>query len=112
MMLLRLTGSLEALLACGIARRAERRYHAMRITALLALLLASCAAERIGSRDSLRISASHYQSMAGVALKQDESPTTCKREMMTGSHIPRWYCWFGEDPVQYQLSREMVLDVR
>jgi hypothetical protein len=84
----------------------------MRITALLALLLASCAAERIGSRDSLRISASHYQSMAGVALKQDESPTTCKREMMTGSHIPRWYCRFGEDPVQYQLSREMVLDVR
>ena len=87
-------------------------FHDMRITALLALLLASCASERIGSRDSLRISASHYQSMAGVALKEDESPTTCKREMMTGSHIPRWYCRFGEDPAQYQLSREMVLDVR
>ena len=84
----------------------------MRRIVLVSLLLASCATERVGSGDFFRIPASHYQSMAGVTLQQDESPTTCKREMMTGSHIPRWYCSFGDDPAQYQLSRQMVLDMR
>ncbi len=50
--------------------------------------------------------------MAGVTLKDDEAVTTCKRESITGSHIPRWYCRFGDDPAQYQLSRQIVLDVR
>jgi hypothetical protein len=83
----------------------------MKSLLLVALFLASCAAEPIGGRDLLRIRASHYQSMTGVTLKEDESPTTCKRERMTGSHIPRWYCRFGEDATQYQLTRQIVLDV-
>ena len=84
----------------------------LRSISLLLLFLASCAAERFTSGESLRIAATHYHSMTGVALQQDESPVTCKREMMTGSHIPRWYCRFGDDSTQYQLSRQMVLDVR
>lgn len=84
----------------------------MRSVFVLALLLASCATERAASSDSLRIPATHYQSMAGVMLQQDDSPTSCKREMLTGSHIPRWYCRFGDDSTQYQLSRQIVLDVR
>jgi hypothetical protein len=90
----------------------------MRSILLLTLLLASCATERIGSADrvgnagSLRITASHYQSMAGVMLKEEDSPTTCKREMITGSHILSWYCNFGDDAIQYQLDRRIVLDSR
>ncbi len=84
----------------------------MRSLLLAAPLLVSCATERVGSGDLLRIPASHYQSMAGVTLKDDEAVTTCKRESITGSHIPRWYCRFGDDPAQYQLSRQIVLDVR
>ena len=86
-------------------------FPSMRSILLAVLFLASCATERVGSGDLLRIPASHYQAMAGVALQQDDSPTTCKREMMTGSHIPSWYCRFGDDPSQYQLSRQIVLDV-
>ena len=78
----------------------------------MALFLASCATDRARSSDLLRIPASHYQSMAGVMLQQDESPASCKREMLTGSHIPRWYCRFGDDSTQYQLSRQIILDVR
>ena len=84
----------------------------LRSIPLLALFLASCAAGRNKSPDAMRISATHYHSMTGVALQQDDSPTTCKREMITGSHIPRWYCRFGDDSTQYQLSRQMVLDAR
>ncbi|MFL5312871.1 MAG: hypothetical protein ACJ79H_20760 [Myxococcales bacterium] len=84
----------------------------MRSILLAALFLASCATGRPGSADVLRIAASHYQSMAGVTLEQEESPTICKREMMTGSHIRRWYCRFGDDPAQYQLTRQILLDVR
>jgi len=32
--------------------------------------------------------------------------------MITGSHIPSWYCRFGDDPTQYQFGRRIVLDVR
>jgi len=83
----------------------------MKPALLLALLLASCASAQRRSSDALRISASHYQSMAGVALKEGDEPMNCKREPITGSHIPRWYCRFGDDPAQYQLSRQMVLDI-
>ena len=87
-------------------------FRIMRTIPLLALLLVSCAAQRIGAPDSLRVSASHYQSMAGVMLQESDAPAVCKREMITGSHVPRWYCRFGEDSTQYQLTRQMVLDVR
>jgi len=84
----------------------------MRTLPLLALFLASCATTgRSHAPDSLRISASHYQSMTGVTFKEGEESANCKRERITGSHIPRWYCRFGDNPTQYQLTREIVLDV-
>ena len=84
----------------------------MRSIFLAALFLGGCATGRVGNGDSLRIPASHYQSMAGVALKDGDSASECKREMITGSHIPRWYCRFGEDATQYGLVRRVALDVR
>jgi hypothetical protein len=84
----------------------------MRRLLLLATLLASCATERIASGNPVRIAASHYESMRGVKLKDGDPPTTCNREMITGSHIQRWYCRFGEDPTQYQLGGRIVFDFR
>ena len=60
----------------------------------------------------LRISATHYQSMAGVKLAGDVGPMTCNRELITGSHILRWYCRLGDDPAQYELGRRIMLDLR
>jgi hypothetical protein len=84
----------------------------MRTVALLGLLLASCAAPRVRAPDALPIPATHYQSMTGVTFQDGEESASCKRDLITGSHIPRWFCRFGDDPAQYQLSREMLLVIR
>jgi hypothetical protein len=86
----------------------------MRTRALsIALLLGGCAG---ASRDAraLRITASHYQSMNGVAVKSGLGPMTCARDTITGSHILHWYCRFASDPSQsqYQLSAPIVFVVR
>jgi hypothetical protein len=79
----------------------------------IALLLGGCAG---ASRDAraLRISASHYQSMNGVAVKSGLGPMTCARDTITGSHILHWYCRFAADPSQsqYQLSAPIVFVLR
>lgn len=89
----------------------------MRSLVLSSLFLLSCAAERrIGSAESLRIQANHYQSMVGVAVGvttgEGESSATCLRDMITGSRILRWYCRLGSDPTQYDLGRPIVLELR
>ena len=68
----------------------------------------------MGSGNSLRIQASHYQSMVGVAVTtgEGESSAACSRDMITGSHILRWYCRLGSDPTQYDLGRPIVLELR
>jgi hypothetical protein len=83
-----------------------------RILLPAALLLASCAGERI-KREDVQVSATHYQTMAGVPM-QDEAGNrmVCSREMITGSHISRWYCSFGDDLAQYQLGNRIVLLLR
>jgi len=78
---------------------------------LLAVLLSACAAPH-AQNGALRISATHYESMAGVTLKDADVPTTCTRQMITGSHIPRWYCRIGDQPDQYALDRHIVLVLR
>ncbi len=79
----------------------------------IAVLLGGCAG---ASRDAgaLRISASHYESMNGVAVKSGLGPMTCARDTVTGSHILHWYCRFASDPSQsqYQLSAPIVFVVR
>lgn len=81
--------------------------------AFIALLLCGCAA---ASRDAgaLRITASHYQSMNGVAVKSGMGLMNCARDTVTGSHILRWYCRFADDPSrsQYQLSGPIVFVLR
>lgn len=81
---------------------------------LLSLLLAGCAGPRSEAGDTLRITASHYESMTGVTLTSDgnDATTTCRREMITGSHIPRWYCSFRDDSAQYLLDRRIVFAAR
>ena len=48
--------------------------------------------------------------MTGVTLKDGDVETSCKRDLITGSHILRWYCTFADDPYQYQLVRRVALD--
>ena len=81
----------------------------MRILATLALLLAACGTVETRGGGTLRLSASHYQSMAGVKLSGDAGPMTCNRETMTGSHILRWYCRIGDEAAQYELNRRILL---
>ncbi|HEY4885453.1 MAG TPA: hypothetical protein VII08_17640 [Myxococcales bacterium] len=78
------------------------------------LSLAACAgANRTGSKpDALRLSASHYQSMTGVALNTGLGPMTCSRGLITGSHILRWYCQFETDPTQYRLEAPILFVAR
>ena len=79
-----------------------------------ALSLAGCAGGQIERGNPLRITASHYESMTGVAVTSDgnDATTTCRREMITGSHIPRWYCSFRDDSAQYLLDRRIVFAAR
>ena len=74
----------------------------------LLLLIAACAAPRESAR-AVRVTASHYQSMAGVKLSGDAGSMTCNREMITGSHLLRWYCRMGDDPAQYELGAPILL---
>ena len=78
----------------------------------ITLSLTACAgASRTPSKpEVLRISATHYQSMTGVAVNSGLGPMTCSRGLITGSHILRWYCTFADDPYQYQLVRRVALD--
>ena len=79
----------------------------------MALSVTACAgAGREIRPDPLRIAASHYQSMNGVALQSGIGPMTCNREAITGSHILRWYCRFDGDAAQYQLSNPIHFVVR
>ena len=80
----------------------------------IALFLAACAGagHPVSKPDALRISASHYQSMTGVALSSGMGPMTCSRGLITGSHILRWYCQFETDPTQYRLEAPILFVVR
>ena len=81
---------------------------------LLPLLLTACASARTEPGTALRMTASHYESMTGVAVTSDgnDATTTCRREMITGSHILRWYCSFRDDSAQYLLDRHIVFAAR
>jgi hypothetical protein len=83
-----------------------------RIVLLPLLVFAACASNRAGRTDLLQIQTTHYQSMTGVTMKDGDVATNCKRDLITGSHILRWYCTFAGDPNQYQLIRGVALDTR
>ena len=75
-----------------------------------AALLAACTT--VPREPPFEIRASHYQSMVGVALQSGEDRLTCNRESITGSHILRWYCRFGDGSTQYQLTAPVRLILR
>jgi hypothetical protein len=81
-----------------------------RILLLPLLLVVACAGNRAARGDALQLQTSHFQSMTGVTVKDGDVATTCKRDLITGSHILRWYCTFADDPNQYQLIRRVALD--
>jgi hypothetical protein len=84
-----------------------------RIVLLPLLVFAACASGRAAGRtDLLQIQTTHYQSMTGVTLRDGDVATNCKRDLITGSHILRWYCTFADDPNQYQLVRRVALDTQ
>ena len=84
-----------------------------KVVAVTLSLVACAGASRTASkRDVLRISASHYQSMAGVAVNSGLGPMTCSRGLITGSHILRWSCQFETDPTQYQLEAPILFVAR
>jgi hypothetical protein len=83
-----------------------------RVLPLSLLLAAACASSGAARTDLLQIRTNHFESMTGVTLKDDAVATTCKRDLVTGSHILRWYCTFADDPNQYQLVRRVSLDTR
>jgi nitrous oxide reductase accessory protein NosL len=81
---------------------------------LVPLLLAGCASSnRVARPEPLRITANHYQTMTGLTLSSDKDvATTCRRDLITGSHVLRWFCTFGNDPAQFLLDRHIVIAFR
>ncbi|HZX94749.1 MAG TPA: hypothetical protein VFE90_09555 [Myxococcales bacterium] len=52
------------------------------------------------------VAAHHYDAMNGLAITSDEIDATstedgtlltCRREVVTGSHYPQWFCRYKED---------------
>jgi hypothetical protein len=84
----------------------------MRLALALLFSTAACASLRARQPAPLRVSASHYESMTGVNMSSSAGPMTCSREAITGSHILRWYCRFGDEPAQYQLSAPIQFVLR
>ncbi|MFN2570937.1 MAG: hypothetical protein ABR537_04910 [Gemmatimonadales bacterium] len=82
----------------------------MRLKLIALAALVSCAAPRSGG--TLRISASHYQSMAGIKVGRGDDAMTCLRDTVTGSHILGWYCQFEAGGPQYALGVPVRLDLR
>ncbi len=81
---------------------------------MFVLLMAGCAgvARKAEKAEPLRIEASHYQSMTGVPVTSGAGPMTCNRDMITGSHVLRWYCRPEGGPMQFQLGGPIVLVLR
>jgi len=49
------------------------------------------------------VAATHYDAMSGLAVSADEvgektaEGMTCRREMLTGTHVPTWVCRFNKE---------------
>ena len=85
----------------------------LKILAIMFFVTACAGANReVSNPDALRISASHYQSMNGVAVNVGPDRMSCNRETITGSHILRWYCRSGTESTQYLLASPIVLIIR
>ena len=50
--------------------------------------------------------------MTGVDVISKAGPMTCSRDLITGSHVLRWYCRLAEDPAQFQLGGSVLFALR
>jgi hypothetical protein len=64
------------------------------------------------------VAATHYQAMTGLAVTESElglearndgtSPDmVCERTMLTGTHVPRWYCRYSEEVARERLRTQI-----
>ena len=64
----------------------------------------------------LVVAATHYDAMSGLAVTADEvgektkEGMTCRREMLTGTHVPAWYCRYNKDVAQEAAATQDWLD--
>ena len=67
-------------------------------------------------KGELVIAATHYDAMAGLAVMADEvdqkiaEGMICRREMLTGTHVPSWTCRFKQDVDAEQRATQDWLD--
>jgi hypothetical protein len=65
------------------------------------------------------VAASHYAAMHGLAVADVDlglparngggGAMVCNREMVTGSHVPKWYCRYAEDSEATRLATRNAL---
>ena len=62
------------------------------------------------------VAATHYDAMNGLAVTADEvgqkskEGMTCRRETVTGSHMPAWYCRYDKDIAAEQQATQDWID--
>jgi hypothetical protein len=70
-----------------------------------------------GTDGELVMASTHYQSMTGFALASTDLKATgrkevdmvCKREMLTGTHLPEWICRYQADVEQDRDATQRML---
>jgi hypothetical protein len=106
-----------------------------RTAALFVIVVAGCAGPQRSSQiDSMKksntglyighstngdvvVAANHYDAITGLATtsedlgltapKGDDGQMLCQREMLTGTHVPRWICRYAQD---VQEARRLTRD--
>lgn len=64
----------------------------------------------------LVVAATHYDAMSGLAVTADEvgqkikEGMTCRREMLTGTHVPAWFCRYNKDVAAEREATQDWLD--
>lgn len=61
------------------------------------------------------VAATHYDAMSGLAVAADDvgqmtkDGMTCSREMVTGTHVPAWFCRYDKDALQERMATQNYL---
>jgi hypothetical protein len=90
----------------------ERRVRPKTLAILFFVTACAGANREVSNPHALRISGTHHQSMAGIAVNVGPEQMSCNRETITGSHILRWYCRSSSESTQYLLANPVLLIMR
>jgi len=73
-----------------------------------------------GSDGEVVMASTHYDSMNGLAVasqdisvtsvREDGSDFVCKRETITGTHVPQWICRYRTEVEEERLRTQRMLD--